>query len=225
MKLKIKDIYIGKEKNYNKKSVTFVSSYEKKKSENRVYVGFLGINGDTQGDKEHHGGVDKAVCIYSENSYKFFKEKYNFKLPICAMGENITLLDCSDEDICLADRFSCGEVIFEVSQPRQPCWKISSILGIKNLTALVVKESKTGFYLRVIKEGNISKDDSFKLIERKYDKLNIAYINRCYYSAKKFQNEIKEILCCKELASAYRVALEKRVQNKEEGITDFQIDK
>ena len=225
MKLKIKDIYIGKEKNYTKKDETYVSSYEKKKSEDIVHVGFLGINGDTQGDKEHHGGVDKAVCVYSDNSYKFFKEEHNLDLPTCALGENITLLDCDDKDICLADRFSCGEVIFEVCQPRQPCWKISSIVGIKNLTALVVKESKTGFYLRVIKEGKLSKDDSFELIERKYDRFNIAYINQCYYGAKNHQDEIKEILSCKELARAYRVALEKRLQNKEEGLTDFQKDK
>lgn len=222
---KIKEIYAGKEQELQKKNKIYKTSYKKKPISGSPYVNFQGLEEDNQSDKEVHGGVQRALCVFTQGSYDFFKEKHNINLPTCALGENITLLDCDDKDICLGDRFSCGEAIFEVSQPRQPCWIISSILGIKKLTALIVKEGRSGFYLRVIKEGKISKKDEFKLLDRKYKKLNIEYINKCYYNAKEYQEEIKEILEVPELSPFYRDDLQKRYKNKEYGLESFQKDK
>lgn len=222
---KIKDIYAGKEEELQKKNRTYKTSYRKKSIQEAQYVNSLGLEEDNQSDKEVHGGVDRAICVFTQGAYDFFKEKHNIELPTCALGENITLLECNDSDVCVGDVYSCGEAVFEVTQPRQPCWIISSILGIKKLTALIVKEGKSGFYLRVIKEGKISKDDEFKLLERKYEKLNIEYLNKCYYNAKDNQEQIKEILECKELSDSYRVDLQKRYKNKEFGLESYQEDK
>ena len=222
---KIKEIYAGKEQELQKKNKTYKTSYKKKPIEGSQYVSFQGLKEDNQSDKEVHGGVQRAICVFTQGSYDFFKEKHNINLPTCALGENITLLDCDDKDICLGDRFSCGEAIFEVSQPRQPCWIISSILGIKNLTSLIVKEGRSGFYLRVIKEGKVCKNDSFELLSRKNEKLNIEYINKCYYNAKENQEQIKEILEAKELSPFYRDDLLKRYKNKEYGLESYQNDK
>lgn len=104
------------------------------------------------------------MCVYSARYYDFFKTKHNFELPDCAFGENLTIENIDDSDICIGDRFQSGEVVFEVSQPRQPCWKVSSIIGIKNLTSLVAKEHKTGFYFRVIKSSKMSMSDNLELI-------------------------------------------------------------
>ena len=225
MRYKIKDIYVGSESELQKKNKTYKTSYKKQPILGSQYVNFQGLEEDNQSDKEVHGGVQRAICVFTQGSYDFFKEKHNIHLPTCALGENITLLDCDDKDICLGDRFSCGEVILEVSQPRQPCWIISSILGIKKLTALIVKEGRSGFYLRVIKEGKICKNDEFRLLKRKYKKLNIEYINKCYYNTKKYQEQIKEILEVEELSPFYRVDLLKRYKNKEYGLESYQNDK
>lgn len=222
---KIKEIYTGSESELQKKNKTYKTSYKKQPINGSQYVNFQGLEEDNQSDKEVHGGVQRALCVFTQGSYDFFKEKHNINLPTCALGENITLLDCDDKDICLGDRFSCGEAIFEVSQPRQPCWIISSILGIKKLTALIVKEGRSGFYLRVIKEGEICKEDEFKLQIRKHENLNIEYINKCYYNAKENQEQIKEILEVPELSPFYRDDLLKRYKNKEFGLESFQKDK
>jgi len=225
MTYKIKEIYVGSESELQKKNKTYKTSYKKQPISGSQYVNFEGLEEDNQSDKEVHGGVQRALCVFTQGSYDFFKKKHNINLPTCALGENITLLDCDDKDICLGDRFSCGEAVFEVSQPRQPCWIISSILGIKKLTALIVKEGRSGFYLRVIKEGKICKEDEFKLQIRKYEKLNIEYINKCYYNAKENHEEIKEILEVPELSPFYRDDLLKRYKNKEYGLESFQKDK
>lgn len=222
---KIKEIYVGREEELKKKNKSYKTSYKKQPITTSQFVNFEGLVEDNQSDKEVHGGIQRAICVFTQGSYDFFKEKHNINLPTCALGENITLLDCDDKDICLGDRFSCGEAVFEVSQPRQPCWIISSILGIKKLTALIVKEGRSGFYLRVIKEGKICKKDEFKLLNRKYENLNIEYINKCYYNAKEYQEEIKEILEVPELSPFYKDDLEKRYKNNEYGLESFQKDK
>lgn len=169
------------------------------------------MQGDNQSDKKHHGGAHKAICAFCKDEYNFFEERHNLTLPQCAFGENITLLDIKDEDICLADRFSFGQSILEVSQPREPCYKISSILGIKSISSDVIKSCKTGFYLRVIKEGYVDKNSSLKLLTRKYENLNIELINKSFLNPKKNQENIKEILSCPEVGPAYKKSLEKRV--------------
>jgi MOSC domain-containing protein YiiM len=227
MKIKIKNIFCGKEEHIDDgKRKIYKSSYKKQlvSKNQELVVSKLGFINDTQSDKEHHGGVDKAVCSYAQNNYNFFKEKHGLALPICSFGENFTLLNIDDSEICLGDRFKCGEIIFEVSQPRQPCWKISSVIGIKNLTSLVVKEHKTGFYFRVIQSGKMNINDSLELISREYPKITIEFINKCAFNAKDNQENIKEILECDKLALAYKESLSKRYKFKEQGIQDYQED-
>lgn len=224
---KIKNIYYGKEQILtNNKNQPYKTSYKKDpiKPDEIVAVNELGVIGDDQSEKEHHGGIDKAICIYSQKYYLFFKDKFKLNLPDCAFGENITLLDIDDSQICLGDKFKLGEVILEVSQPRQPCYKISAVLGVKNLTALLVKEAKTGFYCRVIKSGNIKLTDKFELISRNYPKFNIEYINKCSYNAKENRENIEEILNCDKISASYKTSLQKRVKNKEQGLQDYQYD-
>ena len=153
MDIFVKDIFCGKEQKIDHfKRKEFNSSYQKEPLNNDTYsITETGFTLDQQSDRENHGGVDKAICVYNFEYYKHLEDKYNISLPQCAFGENLSIQGASDADICLGDRFQYGEVILEVSQPRQPCWKISAILGIKSLTSIVVKEHKTGFYFTDIR--------------------------------------------------------------------------
>jgi len=225
-RIKIKEIYCGQKQTIvDGKKEPYISSYKKEALYNDLYtITSYGFELDTQSDTKHHGGIDKAICVYAQKNYDFFKEKYKLELSTCTFGENFTIEEVDDSQICLGDQFKHGEVIYEVSQPRQPCWKISSITGIKNLTSLVVTEFKTGFYLRVIKEGLIKSKDELVLIERKFPKLTIEYINKCAFDAKNNQENIKEILECRVLAQAYRKSLFKRYNNKESGLQLWQFE-
>lgn len=206
----IENIFSGEKENItDSKNKNYLTSYRKKMIEKDIYVNILGFENDTQSDKKHHGGIDKAVCVYSKKYYEYFEFEHNIKLPKCAMGENITLLDLDDSEVCLGDQYKCGEVIFEVSQPRKPCWKISSVLGIKELTQMLINEFKTGFYLRVLKEGVLNKDSKFELISRPHKEINIVFINQTYVNKNK--DDFLEILKCEELADSFRVLLEKKL--------------
>lgn len=225
MQIKILNIFQGKSIEYKKNTKEYKSAYKKEKTNQSIFVSFLGLEEDIQADDKLHGGVDRAVCVYTKETYDFLKKRYNLDLPECSFGENITLASYNDENIYLGDIFSCGEAIFEVSQPRLPCWKISDLTKIKNLTSLVVKEAKTGFFLRVLKEGIICKEDNLILTSRLDNTVSISQISHCYYNAKDNQEIIKNILSLDVLAKDYKQALEKRYKYKSFGIDNFQEDK
>ena len=226
MKIAIKHIYCGQSKKINDgKREEYSSSYQKKALNKTSYeINKNGFKDDTQSDKESHGGIDKAICVYSLDDYRYFEEKNEITLPACAFGENLSIVGVNDSNICIGDKFTCGEVIFEVSQPRQPCWKISSIVGIKKLTALIVKEYKTGFYFRVLQSGQIKPSDELELLARPYPKLSIKHINQIYFNAKEHQEEIAEALKCDKISKAYREDLTKRYKDEEIGLQEWQRD-
>ncbi|MBN2816259.1 MAG: MOSC domain-containing protein [Campylobacterales bacterium] len=223
----IKAIYCGQVNTMEHKSKGLYNSAYKKQqmpSDKKLFINAEGFLDDSQGDRENHGGIDKAVCVYSQKAYDFLQKEHNISSETPLFGENITIVDLDDSEVCIGDIFECGEVLFEVSQPRQPCWKISTLTGIKNLTALLVKEHKSGFYMRVLQEGKISQNDTLQLISRDYPQLTIEYVNRCSFDAKKHQKEIPEILACSKLSEAYKESLHKRYKGAESGLQEWQND-
>lgn len=84
-------------------------------------------------------------------------------------------------------------------------------MDIKNLTSIVVKDYKTGFYLRVLEEGIINKEDCFELISREKKQYSIEFINKCAFNAKNNQENIKRILLLNKLSNSYKNTLEKKL--------------
>ena len=87
-------------------------------------------------------------------------------MPYGAFGENLTIAGLSEESVCIGDIFRIGDVTFEVSQPRQPCWKLARRWRMHELLGLVVRNGRSGWYLRVLEEGWIEAGMPVELIER-----------------------------------------------------------
>lgn len=222
--MRVLNIYSGKKRTYKVKNKEFESSYKKTKVDKKVYINSLGIVDDTQADISCHGGVDRAICAFTKKAYEYFRKNHKLKLEECSFGENLLLGDICDDEVNLGDIYSLGEVLLEVCQPRVPCWKISYFTNIKQMTALTVKEAKTGFNLRVLKEGYASINDEF-ILEKRVSEYSIEFINRCFYNAKDNQENIKNILEQKTLASDYKAMLNKRYRQKNTGLESYQEDK
>ena len=132
------------------------SSIFKYPVEGTVHVGKLNIEGDAQTDLVNHGGADKAVMVYDAAHYEYWRED----LPDIAwtyggFGENLTIDGLSEDTVCIGDIYRIGDVRFEVSQPRSPCWKIARRWLQKDLTARVERTGYTGWYFRVLQEGTL----------------------------------------------------------------------
>ena len=147
-----------------------------------VHLGYEGFLNDDQADRRNHGGSDKAVCAYSDDYRDFWKPQLG-DFECGAFGENLTLSGCTEADVNVGDTYKIGEeVLVQVSQPRQPCWKLARRWKIKNLTKQVEVSGKTGFYFRVLKSGKIQSGQELDLVEQ--GAFSVAYCNEILYRDK-----------------------------------------
>src|ERR1700746_2504362 len=125
-------IQLGTPKNYGLENaidphdLPWTTGFFKTPVEGPVFAGSTNLSGDGQADLKNHGGIDKAVLAYSADHYpKWRDELWIPDMPCGAFGENLTIAGWGEESVCIGDIFRIGPVIFEVSQPRQPCWKLA----------------------------------------------------------------------------------------------------
>jgi ferredoxin-NADP reductase/MOSC domain-containing protein YiiM len=120
----------------------------------------LNIDGDGQGDKQGHGGEQRAVLVYQVQSYQHWQRHFGrADLPYGQFGENLTVDGLPDDEVCIGDRYRIGEAEFEVTQPRVTCYRVGLRFGEPELPALLVSHHRPGFYMRVITEGRIQAGD------------------------------------------------------------------
>ncbi|MCV6608351.1 MAG: MOSC domain-containing protein, partial [Campylobacterales bacterium] len=143
--MKLLSIQTGIKKEYKKEEKTFESSYVKTKALLPQHIGAEGFEKDTQTDKRYHGGETKAIMVYSVDNYKFFQESLDLeKLSNGVFGENFSVTGLNESNVNIGDKFTIGEVIVEVSQPREPCWKVSYFLGHPDGAKAMYNSGKTG---------------------------------------------------------------------------------
>lgn len=134
----------------------------------------LGFAGDTVGDPTVHGGTDKAVHFYPVEHYAAwaadFRASHAEPHPLLdqlgGFGENIAASDMTEERVQIGDRFRIGTALVEISQGRQPCWKIDHHFGVRGITAGVIRTGRSGYYFRVVETGVVGPGDAIVQVER-----------------------------------------------------------
>lgn len=136
------------------------------------------IEGDGQADRENHGGIDKAVCAFSADHYDHWRRilgRPDFLHG--AFGENFTIRRLDEAEVCVGDVYALGDVRLQISQPRQPCWKLARKWRVKDLADQVIKSGQTGWYFRVLVEGRVARGTTLELVERPHPEWTIAAAN------------------------------------------------
>jgi len=146
-----------------------------------VRIGWLGLAGDSVADPVHHGGWDKAIHLYPQDHYGWWRERkpdHPLLEKPGAFGENIASRGMTEEEVCLGDRFSLGSAVVEVSHGRQPCWKLDHRFGARDVMATIVKTARCGIYFRVLREGEAEAGVMMELLERPLPQWSIARVFR-----------------------------------------------
>lgn len=154
----------------------------------------LNFAGDGQADLVHHGGPDKAVCVYPSEHLSVWERLYHCSFAAGAFGENLTISGLTEEHVCIGDVFAVGTAVVQVSQPRQPCFKLAKRHGIKELPLKMQETGYTGFYFRVLQEGVVTQGDILRLVKRSKTPLSVQYINRIAYIEKSNVEAIQTII-------------------------------
>jgi MOSC domain-containing protein YiiM len=129
-----------------------------------ISVRSLGLDGDTQANPISHGGIDKAVYAYPSDNWNWWQTEKNFPCYPGRFGENLTLEGADENAVAIGDRFSWGDAILEISQPRSPCAKFQLWSGRQEMPAMMTLSGRCGWYLRVVQEGKAPTDGVMECI-------------------------------------------------------------
>src|SRR5258708_5627550 len=176
----------------------------------RVALRKLNLDGDRQADLTGHGGGDKTVYCYPLGHYDYGKsELAGRELPMGMFGENFTVdgggkalpsgqallggQGLPEESVHLGDRFSVGTAEVAVTQPRMPCYKLGIRFGSDDMVKRFLASGRTGFYVAVVREGEVGAGDEMKVIAREANAVGVSEITRLYVVKRYGEAEIRAV--------------------------------
>jgi MOSC domain-containing protein YiiM len=150
-----------------------------------VRVRRLNFDGDRQADLSVHGGPEKAVYVYPSEHYPFWREELpGVALPWGAFGENLTVEGLNETAVRVGDLLRVGTAEFIVTQPRLPCYKLNIRFQRPDMVKRFLRSGRTGFYLTVIKEGELAAGDGIELVPTERSAVTIPEVVTLYTSRK-----------------------------------------
>lgn len=124
----------------------------------RAFIGVNGVGGDRQADTKHHGGPERAVCLYSLDLIDALRAEGHPIVP-GSVGENITVKGIDWSLVAPGGRFvfDAGPEV-EVSGYTKPCSTIrGSFRGLD--VKRIQQDARPGWsrvYARVLREGHVA---------------------------------------------------------------------
>jgi MOSC domain-containing protein YiiM len=189
------------------------SAIHKKPVVGMIYIDEKGLLGDGFADKVHHGGADKAVCVYSLDHFSFWEKELGRQISPGAFGENFSISNLDESDVHIGDIFRIGEVEVQVTQPRQPCHKLNKVFRYQAMACKVKTTGYSGFYMRVLKSGWVEPRMKMELVHADSGKFSIESAHYLLLNNKHEHETIQHILAVEALSDSWRSKFRKRLVN------------
>lgn len=215
MKARVHSLRVGTPEIHTGTLGEWTTALLKKEQKGEVWARFDNLDGDRQADLKHHGGVDKAICVYPLAHYDYWNGRLGVHWKPGDFGENLTVEGQTEKCVAVGDVFEIGESVVEVTQPRSPCWKIARLHGIKELALYVQETGFTGWYLRVLREGPIRAGSSIVAKGTGMPRITIEKANLIAYA----DHNPAPLLECSALSQGWRRKFEEKLRSGE--ISDF----
>ena len=178
----------------------------------RVRVTRLNVQGDQQSDLSVHGGADKAIYAYPSEHYAFWRNELPaIDFPWGAFGENLTTEGLLEDRVHIGDRFRAGSAEFIVTQPRMPCFKLGIRFNRPDMVKRFLRSGRTGFYLAVLREGDIGVGDSFDLIAADDNQITVADVVGLYATDAANQDLLRRVSELSALPQSWREYFRERL--------------
>ncbi|MHA6883907.1 MOSC domain-containing protein [Ralstonia pseudosolanacearum] len=202
------------------------SAIDKRPVADVVQIGPDGIVGDEQADLRVHGGPDKAIHHYPFDHYPAWQADLGAHPLLArpgAFGENISTRGLTEADLCVGDRLRAGEVVLEVSQLRQPCWKLNDRFAQRDMARRVQQTGRTGWYYRVLQGGTLRAGDTLAWLERPWPQWPLARVLDVLYRNMLDADALGDMLAL-PLTPSWRKLVENRLARGEVESWDKRIE-
>lgn len=171
---------------------------------NAIVAEKTGFVGDGIFNTKHHGGHDKAICVYPAIHLDHWRQELGTSLPTAPFGENLSLTVLSEDNVHIGDIFKIGTTLVEVSQPRQPCKTLSLRYNRPDFVKVVVQSGFTGWYVRVLETGTIKQGDRCTLVSSDPTPVSISFANQIMHSDRKNEKGIRQVLAIAALSESWQ---------------------
>jgi len=172
----------------------------------------LNLEGDGQADRNVHGGINKAVYAYPFEHYEYWsRELGRTDFAYGQFGENFTVSGMLEDAVRIGDAFRIGSALVEVTQPRAPCFKLGIRMGMNDFPKRFMASGRTGFYLKVLEEGEVGVGDGIERIRGDVGNITVRGLWHLAYYEPQNLEDAKKALRLPSLAPEWRKPMEKRL--------------
>jgi MOSC domain-containing protein YiiM len=175
----------------------------------RIAARGVNLEGDDQADRKAHGGPDKSVYAYAIEDLRWWEEKLGRSLQYGEFGENLTTEGIAVNDALVGERWAIGTAVFEISEPRIPCWRLGVRMNDHLFPRRFTEALRPGTYLRIIVEGDVAAGDEIRVIDRPVHDLTIRDMFRIYT---RDREEVERLLTIPRMSESWRVWAENWLQ-------------
>ena len=209
---KLLSINVSLPKQIQHKGKTVTTGIFKQPVTGKVMARTLNLDGDGQADLIGHGGEMRAVYVYSYDNYSYWEQELGRDpFPMGQFGENFTVAGMSDQEIHVGDRFRIGGALFEVSQPRVPCYKLAIKMQVDDFYSRILKSGRLGFYFRVLEEGEVEAGDTIERVFTHPEKMTITAANALMYFDKQNYPGFRKALTISAFSPGWKYTFEDRL--------------
>lgn len=193
-----------------------MSSMGKRPIEGPAEVGPEGLLLDAQADRSVHGGPDKALLHYAFDHYADWRadgvgDPARLAAP-GAFGENLSTTGVTEAGIHIGDVVRIGGALLQVSQGRQPCFKLNLFHGRTDMSYAVQKTRRAGWYYRVLETGTIAAGDTVALVDRPQPDWPLARAQAVLWNRAFDPAALEALAALPELADSWRDTILKRLE-------------
>ncbi|MGJ0506793.1 MAG: MOSC domain-containing protein [Methylocystis sp.] len=193
-----------------------VSGVDKKLAPGPWRISAAGLAGDQIADARHHGGADKALHHYARDHYPAWRTEIGETAVLDApgaFGENLSTLGWTEQEVCVGDVLRFGRALLQVSQGRQPCYKLNLRFSVRDMARRVQQTGRTGWYYRVLEEGVAQEGDTLDLVERPCPDWPLSRLSAMLYHDTRNREGLAAMAALPQLAESWRSLAQRRLQS------------
>jgi MOSC domain-containing protein YiiM len=198
---RIVSVNVGRPRAFEFNGKPAQSAIWKSPVEGRVAARGVNLEGDDQADRKAHGGYDKAVYAYALEDQRWWERQEGRAIPYGGFGENLTTEGIDVNDALVGERWQVGGVLFEVSEPRIPCWRLGVRMDDPHFIRRFTEAMRPGVYLRIVGEGELGAGDAIRVVEKPSHTVTIRDVFRIYT---RDRQDIPKLLAVPQISAAWR---------------------